>query len=201
MPPTDFAPERQRYAELRFCPRCGRAFEPGAFRAAECLFMCASCGFDFYQNPLPAAVVALRHPRDAGRVLMLRRRTKPNVGKWCVPGGFIGYGEEPAAAAAREVKEEVGVEARILGVLRAGLVDYAYRGRQICIVEIAYLADVAGDLPPEGASTPEASEIAFHAVEDVLADPALLAFPEQVEVVRACRNATHSGSFHFDHLR
>ena len=198
MPPIEFEPARQRYAELRFCPRCGHTFGPHEFRAAECLFMCASCGFDFYQNPVPAAVVALRHPREPGQVLMLRRRTRPNVGKWCVPGGFIGYGEEPAAAAAREVREEVGVEARILGVLRAGLVDYSYRGRQICIVEIAYLADVAGDLPRAGAATAEASEIAFHAVGDVLADPGLLAFPEQVEVIRACRNAKTSGSLHFD---
>lgn len=30
-------------------------------------------------------------------------------GKWCLPGGNIKHGEEPMAAAAREVKEETGI--------------------------------------------------------------------------------------------
>lgn len=153
--------------------------------------MCASCGFDFYQNPVPAAVVALAHPDDPGSILMLRRRTKPGLGLWCVPGGFVGYGEAPVAAAAREVREEVGVEARIDGVIRAGLVDYSYRGRQICIVEIAFRASPTGPLPGKGASTAEASEIAFHRVDDVLADPARLAFPEQVEIFRDLGKEAH----------
>ena len=86
------------------------------------------------------AVVALGHPERADSVLLLRRRTPPGIGRWCVPGGFIGYGERPEAAAAREVREEVGVEAEIGPVLRAGLVDYLYRGRRICILEVAYIA-------------------------------------------------------------
>jgi ADP-ribose pyrophosphatase YjhB (NUDIX family) len=193
LPPTEFPRERQRYADFRFCPRCGTAFRPEDFHAAEVLFTCASCDFDFYQNPLPAAVVALLHPDDPSRVLMLRRKTEPGRGLWCVPGGFIGYGESPERAAEREVREEVGVESRIEGVIRAGLVDYAYRGRQICIVEVAFRAVAVGPLPREGAATAEAAEIAFHAVGDVLADSGRLAFPEQAEIFRHLDDEVHRG--------
>lgn len=191
MRPSDFPAASQRYGEFRFCPRCGGRFADGDFDAAACLFTCRGCGFDFYQNPVPAAVVALEHPGEPGSFLMLRRRTKPGVGLWCVPGGFIGYGELPEEAAAREVREEVGVEARIEGVIRAGLVDYTYRGRQICIVEIAFRAVPAGPLPARGAATSEASEIAFLRLEQILADPARLAFPEQAEIFRCLRDEVH----------
>ena len=106
--PTEFEPGLQRYSELRFCPRCGTAYGSGDFKPAEVLFMCASCGYDFYQNPPPAAVVAIADPGDAKRILMLKRRTPPNAGRWCVPGGFIRYGEVPAAAAARRRAKRSG---------------------------------------------------------------------------------------------
>ena len=147
--------------------------------------MCAACGFDFYQNPSPASVVVIPDPGDERRILMLKRRTEPNAGAWCVPGGFIRYGEDPAAAAARETREEVGLEARIERVIRTGLVDYHYRGHQICVVEIAFLGRLQSVPDLERRGSAEASEIRFHEVRDVLAAPALLAFPEQLEVVRA----------------
>jgi 8-oxo-dGTP diphosphatase len=146
--------------------------------------MCASCGYDFYQNPPPAAVVAIADPADPMRILMLKRRTPPNPGRWCVPGGFIRYGEVPAVAAAREAREEVGLEVRIGPVIRAGLVDYRYKGRQICVVEVSFVAQLAEAPSLEGRASAEASEIAFHPVEGILARPDLLAFPEQLEVVR-----------------
>lgn len=184
-PPIEFPPQAQRYAEQRFCPRCGMMYREGDFKAAEALFMCAACGLDDYQNPAPAAVVAIPHPRDPALLLMLKRSTPPHIGRWCVPGGFIRYGEDPPAAAAREVREEVGLEARIGRVLRAGLVDYRYKGRQICVVEISFVGHVA-DVPALASlTTAEASEIAFYRVTDILAQPELLAFPEQLEVVRA----------------
>ncbi len=180
-----FPSSRQRYGELRFCPRCGERFRPESFHPVECLFECAACGFDFYQNPLPAAVVALSHPERPDSVLILRRRTPPGIGLWCVPGGFIRYGEEPAAAAAREVREEVGIDVRIGHVLRIGMMRYEYRDRELCILEVAYRAEALGALPGPGHFSAEADEMAFRSVAEVMANPLLLAFPEQFEVFRA----------------
>lgn len=189
MQPSDGSSEGPRFGEFRFCPRCGSAFGPADFHPAQHLFLCPSCSFDFYQNPVPAAVVALGHPERADSVLLLRRRTPPGIGLWCVPGGFIGYGERPEAAAAREVREEVGVDAEIGPVLRAGLVDYLYRGRRICILEVAYMARPRAPFAGLAASTAEASEISFRPADEVLADPWMLAFPEQIEVIRAYKAA------------
>lgn len=173
-----------RYRDIHYCPRCGVAYRPQDFYPGEHLFLCAECDFDFYQNPLPSAVVVLMHPDRAEDVLLLKRCTAPGIGQWCLPGGFIRYGEAPAAAAARETREEVGVEVEIGPVLSVGLLDYPYRGRQLCILEVAYLAYLSGPLPAANLVTQEASEVVFRPVGEVLRDPELLAFPDQATVLR-----------------
>ena len=45
---------------------------------------------------------------EAGRVLLVRHSYGPAV--WAVPGGGVGRREDPAAAAAREMREELGCE-------------------------------------------------------------------------------------------
>jgi 8-oxo-dGTP pyrophosphatase MutT (NUDIX family) len=58
----------------------------------------------------PAAAVALLDDRD--RVLMIwRHRFVSDRWGWELPGGLLDDGEEPAQAAARELREEVGYEA------------------------------------------------------------------------------------------
>jgi len=49
---------------------------------------------------------------EQGRVLLLHRNNGRHV-QWEIPGGKIDVGEKPDQAAAREVKEELGVEVKI----------------------------------------------------------------------------------------
>ena len=52
--------------------------------------------------------------RDArGRVLLVRRANEPSRGLWSVPGGRIEPGESAREAAAREVREETGLEVEV----------------------------------------------------------------------------------------
>ena len=60
-------------------------------------------------RPVIAASVAVF--RD-GRVLIARRAKPPQL--WSLPGGAVEPGETPAEAAAREVREETGIEAEIV---------------------------------------------------------------------------------------
>lgn len=60
-----------------------------------------------------AGVVCFRD----GQVLLIRRGTPPRAGEWSLPGGRLEKGETPEAAALRELREETGVEARLLGLI------------------------------------------------------------------------------------
>jgi len=63
---------------------------------------------------LVVGVAVLRN----GRVLAARRTGPPEArGQWELPGGKVEPGEEPEAAAVREVREEVGCEIRVTGRL------------------------------------------------------------------------------------
>ena len=53
-----------------------------------------------------------------GRVLIVRRARAPLIGHFTLPGGGVEVGETLAAAVARELMEEVGVEAEIIGFNR-----------------------------------------------------------------------------------
>jgi 8-oxo-dGTP diphosphatase len=46
---------------------------------------------------------------DAGRVLLVRRRTEPLIGQWSLPGGAVELGETLEACVAREMAEETGL--------------------------------------------------------------------------------------------
>lgn len=60
-----------------------------------------------------AGVVCIRD----GQVLLIRRATPPLQGQWSLPGGKIGWGETARDAALRELREEAGVEAEIIGLI------------------------------------------------------------------------------------
>ena len=53
-----------------------------------------------------------------GKVLLIRRRFDPNKGRWAPPGGLLEVGEDPQEAARREVREELGLEVEVEGLLQ-----------------------------------------------------------------------------------
>jgi ADP-ribose pyrophosphatase YjhB (NUDIX family) len=56
-----------------------------------------------------------------GEVLLIRRGHAPRKGSWSLPGGRQELGETVHETALREIREETGIEIRILGV--AAVVD------------------------------------------------------------------------------
>jgi len=53
-----------------------------------------------------------------GKILLIKRKFEPNRGKWALPGGLLEVGEEPESGARREVREELGLEVEVEGLLQ-----------------------------------------------------------------------------------
>lgn len=73
---------------------------------------------------------------DAGQVLLLDHVLRPASG-WGIPGGFIGFGEQPEDALRREVAEETGIELTDVRLYRIRTLKRH--------VEILFLARSVGD--------------------------------------------------------
>ncbi|MDQ1746211.1 MAG: hypothetical protein QOD07_474 [Frankiaceae bacterium] len=67
-----------------------------------------------HRDPKVAVGVAVF---DGDRLLLVRRVMNPGRGKWSLPGGYLDLGEDPRAAAAREAREEAGVEVAVGDVI------------------------------------------------------------------------------------
>ncbi|MGL4729194.1 MAG: NUDIX hydrolase, partial [Bosea sp. (in: a-proteobacteria)] len=66
----------------------------------------------------PTLAVSLAMFRDDGHVLIATRTKPPAAHVWSLPGGRVEPGETLAAAALREMEEEVGAKAQIIGFNR-----------------------------------------------------------------------------------
>jgi ADP-ribose pyrophosphatase YjhB (NUDIX family) len=96
---------------FRFCPMCGHSLTTRLV-ADKPRPSCESCGFVHFRNPGVGAAVVLRDER--GRLLLVRRGPgATRAGLWSIPAGYVDYGEDVRAGAARELLEETGLEAEI----------------------------------------------------------------------------------------
>ncbi|HVN54423.1 MAG TPA: NUDIX domain-containing protein [Anaerolineaceae bacterium] len=155
---------------IRFCTRCGTEVHP-LERYGRLRPVCPSCGWIYFADPKVAAVALVERE---GRVLLVRRKNDPQMGKWSLPAGFVDAGEDPARAAERECLEETGLQVRV-----TGLVDVIYdpeeenKGADIVIVYRAEI--VRGEICPaddadraEFFSREELPELAFRSTHRVI---------------------------------
>jgi 8-oxo-dGTP diphosphatase len=123
-------------------------------------------------TPIPAAgVVCLR----GGEVLLIRRGTLPRLGEWSLPGGRIEPGERAADAALRELHEETGVTAELVGLVE--VVDGFFPPDHHYVLVDFAARWVSGD-PVAG---DDAAEAAFHPLDAI---DALVAWDETRRVIR-----------------
>jgi len=128
-------------------------------------------------TPIPAAgVVCFR----ADEVLLVRRGTPPWQDEWSIPGGRVEWGEAASAAALRELREETGVEAELLGLI--DVVDGLFLdedgggGRHYVLVD--YAAVWRSGEPKAG---DDAAEACFWPLEEALAK---VAWGETARIIR-----------------
>ncbi len=90
-------------------------------------------------------VIAVRDGTHHVALIATRNKTR-----WGLPKGAVGPDESSEAAALREVREETGLEARI--VRRLDTIEYSFRAGDTLILKSVdfYLMDyVAGELEPQ----------------------------------------------------
>ena len=119
-----------------YCPMCGaklhRVERMGTVRP-----VCPDCDYTVYYDPKVAVVMLVIHE---GAVLLVKRGVEPKKGTWALPAGFVNAQEDPAEAAAREIREETG-----LAVENVRLLDvFPNPGDGTADILIAYGADVVG---------------------------------------------------------
>jgi 8-oxo-dGTP diphosphatase len=54
---------------------------------------------------------------ENGRALLIRRGSEPLRGEWSIPGGTLELGESLQEGVARELREETGLEVRVLDLI------------------------------------------------------------------------------------
>jgi NAD+ diphosphatase len=145
----------------RYCGKCGT---PNARKTGEYSMHCPACGLVSYPRISPAVMVLIRR----GDELLLARSHRFKPGVYSALAGFVEAGETLEQCAAREVREEVGIE----------ITNLRYFGSQSWpfpdSLMVAFFADYAG-----GTIEPDPSEI-----EDAgwFSRNALPALPEQMSL-------------------
>lgn len=115
-----------------FCPMCAapleaRAEAEGDGAEARARLACSkACGFVHYGNPLPVVAAIVEHD-DA--VVLVRSHGWPD-GMFGLVTGFLERGETPEDGVLREVREELGVSATLVGLVGA----YAFEPKNELIV-------------------------------------------------------------------
>jgi ADP-ribose pyrophosphatase YjhB (NUDIX family) len=119
-----------------FCVNCGAPLEVRVIEGRE-VEACRNDSFVLWHDPKVSTAVVVEVD---GGIVLGRRAIEPGYGLWCLPGGFVNDDEDPAAAAARECREEINAQVELTGLIgvyhiaKAGapsMVGIAYRGRLI----------------------------------------------------------------------
>jgi 8-oxo-dGTP diphosphatase len=108
-------------------------------------------------------VVAIAQGDKQGEVLLVQRKHDPFQGSWALPGGYLDLDEELEDAAARELREETGVEpGKLQEIGTFGAIGRDPRGRT---VTVAFLASM--DNRPSPRAGDDAAEAKWFPIDSL----------------------------------
>ena len=100
--------------EFKFCPRCAGPLVTRAHHGRE-RKLCGApgCGFVHWGNPTPVVAAIIEHE---GQVLLARGKNWPEK-MFALVTGFLEASESAEEGVLREVKEEVGLDGEVVGLV------------------------------------------------------------------------------------
>ena len=117
----------------RFCPLCAAELEPRDFGGLPRLSCRADGGFVHWDNPAPVLAALVEYH---GQILLARNHAWA-PGAFGLITGFLERDEDPAAGVAREVREELGLDATAVTLIGV----YPFARRHEVIIAYHVLAD------------------------------------------------------------
>ncbi len=121
---------------------------PESPQRAEAEFLAGYDPAAFPPVALTADLVVFAVINKVLNVALIERGAQPFLGRWALPGGFVGPGENALQAAHRELEEETGLALAEHRVLVEQLATYSAPDRdpRMRVVSVAHLVLLAGDL-------------------------------------------------------
>jgi len=94
-----------------------------------------------------------------GQALLVRRGSEPLKGQWSIPGGTLELGETIAEGVVRELREETGLDVRVVDLIEVFERIFPGEGRpQYHFVILDYLCEAPNGTPQPGS---DVTDVAF----------------------------------------
>jgi ADP-ribose pyrophosphatase YjhB (NUDIX family) len=148
-----------------FCPRCRSKLETRQILSRP-QQVCATCDWIYWVNPIPIAETIVTN--NEGHVLLIKRKLPPRIGDWALPGGFLDWGENAETAAIREVREETGLDVRLVRLLCTLGLPSLLNPEQ-CLVKSIFIGEIAGGTLQAGDDALDAKFFAWENLPENLA--------------------------------
>jgi 8-oxo-dGTP diphosphatase len=155
---------------IKFCPLCGTELGLKVVEDRK-RAVCSTCGWINYENPLPCAAALVRS--SEGGILLVKRGVEPGKGEWALPSGFIEIDETPEKACLRELKEETGLEGRVVRLVGV----YSQESSKYKNVLIAGYEVEARGIPYPGS---DSESVQFFPPDEL----PQIAFPSHLEMIK-----------------
>jgi NAD+ diphosphatase len=124
-------------AQVKYCAYCGSELSAKNINGKDYpACPVKNCEYVYWDNPLPVVAAVVEHQ---GNVLLARNKAWPPKIFGLITG-FLEKGESPESAVLREVKEELGLDARLEGMI--GLYPFVEKNQLI----IAYHVSASGEV-------------------------------------------------------
>jgi len=119
-------------------------------------------GVDYIGVSVGAVII-----NDKDEILLLKRSqyAKNEKGKWEAPGGAVDFWEKREDSVKREMKEELGVEIEILGILQ--VVDEMLPADKQHWIGTSYLVRIKGNQKPKIMEPKKHDDIGWYSLDDL----------------------------------